>query len=391
MPVRSGKWLLVTSGYSVQPALCAALRHSERRHLTGRGSAQPHRRMAQLSARSGFFVPALRRQRGGGLELADAGQSERALAVLVTAVAAARRANGQSGTRILFRGLAQPAPAAGCESRRAAPTRGRARARFALKARAKESAFTYCCGVENSNHGVQTRTVWTITGVAMMSRMNPALVATMIAVLGVGCQGDDEGSAPNPAGTAGGGSQGSGAVSGSTTSGAGTTSSQGGSGNPRTWRGAQRRLAVARLARCLRPVPARRRKCGIVEIDVGVTVLNNESETELLPLVLAAIPSGGSRLAWMGDDDAVHVAGAGLRRPARDASFRAAGARFSGHRRGRRRRSGRAHPRRAGRWHAQLAASRATCATADRRRRSRASTCSWCATTARVASSGPRF
>ena len=35
--------------------------------------------MAQLSARSGFFVPALRRQRGGRLELADAGQPERAI------------------------------------------------------------------------------------------------------------------------------------------------------------------------------------------------------------------------------------------------------------------------------------------------------------------------
>jgi hypothetical protein len=46
----------------------------------------------------------------------------------------------------------------------------------------------------------------------------------------------------------------------------------------------------------------------ITEIDVGVTVVNNESETELMPLALAAIPSGGSRLAWMGSDDRVYVA-----------------------------------------------------------------------------------
>lgn len=46
----------------------------------------------------------------------------------------------------------------------------------------------------------------------------------------------------------------------------------------------------------------------ITEIDVGETVRNNEDEVGLMPLVIAPIPSGGSRLAWMGDDGMVHVA-----------------------------------------------------------------------------------
>jgi hypothetical protein len=46
----------------------------------------------------------------------------------------------------------------------------------------------------------------------------------------------------------------------------------------------------------------------ITEVDVGSTVLNSASETELKPLVLAAMPGGGSRLAWMGNDKAVHIA-----------------------------------------------------------------------------------
>ncbi|WP_437840353.1 hypothetical protein [Sorangium sp. So ce1153] len=46
----------------------------------------------------------------------------------------------------------------------------------------------------------------------------------------------------------------------------------------------------------------------ITEIDVGTPVLNNEDEAALRPLVISPMPSGGSRLAWMGDDDQVHIA-----------------------------------------------------------------------------------
>ncbi|WP_437332309.1 hypothetical protein [Sorangium sp. So ce394] len=47
----------------------------------------------------------------------------------------------------------------------------------------------------------------------------------------------------------------------------------------------------------------------ITEVDVGVRVINNEDEAALMPLVISPIPSesGGSRLAWMSDDDRVHV------------------------------------------------------------------------------------
>lgn len=45
----------------------------------------------------------------------------------------------------------------------------------------------------------------------------------------------------------------------------------------------------------------------ITEIDVGAAVVNNEDEVALKPLVISPIPSGGSRLGWMGGDGKVHV------------------------------------------------------------------------------------
>jgi hypothetical protein len=45
----------------------------------------------------------------------------------------------------------------------------------------------------------------------------------------------------------------------------------------------------------------------ITEVDVGGTVVNNEDEAALMPLSISPIPSGGSRLAWMGNDARVHV------------------------------------------------------------------------------------
>lgn len=45
----------------------------------------------------------------------------------------------------------------------------------------------------------------------------------------------------------------------------------------------------------------------ITEIDVGGTVVTNEDEAALKPLVISPIPSGGSRLAWMGSDGNVHI------------------------------------------------------------------------------------
>ncbi len=45
----------------------------------------------------------------------------------------------------------------------------------------------------------------------------------------------------------------------------------------------------------------------ITEVDVGATVVSNEDEVALKPLVISPIPSGGSRLAWMGNDGKVHI------------------------------------------------------------------------------------
>ncbi|MDC0716839.1 hypothetical protein [Nannocystis bainbridge] len=43
-------------------------------------------------------------------------------------------------------------------------------------------------------------------------------------------------------------------------------------------------------------------------INVGKPVQSNEDEVALKPLVVSPMPSGGSRVAWMGDDGQVHVA-----------------------------------------------------------------------------------
>jgi hypothetical protein len=46
----------------------------------------------------------------------------------------------------------------------------------------------------------------------------------------------------------------------------------------------------------------------ITEIDVGGVIVANENEAALMPIALAPIPSGGSRVAWMDDRGMVHVA-----------------------------------------------------------------------------------
>jgi hypothetical protein len=45
----------------------------------------------------------------------------------------------------------------------------------------------------------------------------------------------------------------------------------------------------------------------ITEIDVGAAVSQNEDEAALKPLAIAAMPSGGSRVSWMGTDNMIHV------------------------------------------------------------------------------------
>jgi hypothetical protein len=45
----------------------------------------------------------------------------------------------------------------------------------------------------------------------------------------------------------------------------------------------------------------------VTEIDVGGTVVQSEDEAALKPLAIAAIPSGGSRVSWLGSDGMIHV------------------------------------------------------------------------------------
>ncbi len=45
----------------------------------------------------------------------------------------------------------------------------------------------------------------------------------------------------------------------------------------------------------------------VTEIDVGAAIDQNEDEAALKPLAIAAIPSGGSRVAWRGTDAKIHV------------------------------------------------------------------------------------
>jgi hypothetical protein len=58
--------------------------------------------------------------------------------------------------------------------------------------------------------------------------------------------------------------------------------------------------------------PASNGACGkpelrISEVDVGMAVVANEDEAALKPLAITPVPSGGSRLAWLGGDGNVHV------------------------------------------------------------------------------------
>ena len=46
----------------------------------------------------------------------------------------------------------------------------------------------------------------------------------------------------------------------------------------------------------------------ITEVNLGTTIVNDENEAALRPLVISAVPRGGSRLAFMGSDRQVRIA-----------------------------------------------------------------------------------
>ncbi|AUX48419.1 hypothetical protein SOCE26_099530 [Sorangium cellulosum] len=114
---------------------------------------------------------------------------------------------------------------------------------------------------------------------------------------------------PTSAATSGGSGGGSSSASGG---GAGTSSATGGGAQPSSTSGGGAAASSASGGGAGGgPLPG---ACGITrdhiritEVDVGVPVINNEDEAALKPLVISPRPSGGSRLAWMSNDDQVHL------------------------------------------------------------------------------------
>jgi len=97
-----------------------------------------------------------------------------------------------------------------------------------------------------------------------------------------------EPSSASSSGTGGGTSGGTGGASSTGTGGSSSSSGTGGDPQPGACAITQDRVRIT-------------------EIDVGATVVSNEDEAALKPLVIAPIPSGGSRLAWMSNDGEVHI------------------------------------------------------------------------------------
>ncbi len=100
-------------------------------------------------------------------------------------------------------------------------------------------------------------------------------------------------------------SSGSDANAGDNNDGSGGASSSGGSAS-----GTGGNLTADCGAACQNPVAG---SCSspevrITEVDMGVPVIVDDSETGFTPLALGSMPSGGARLAFMGQDDSVHIA-----------------------------------------------------------------------------------
>ena len=121
-----------------------------------------------------------------------------------------------------------------------------------------------------------------------------------------GSGGSQAGGASGSSGSSTGGASGAGNGSNGGTSGAGNAGgSSGASGSAGTSAGASGTAGA-----CSRPVSA----CSapavqVTDVTLGSEVVGygREGDTEPLPMAIAAMPSGGSRVAWLGTDDNVHV------------------------------------------------------------------------------------
>lgn len=108
-----------------------------------------------------------------------------------------------------------------------------------------------------------------------------------------------------PSGGAGGSSAGAGGKGGNTSGGAGSAgmsgSSNGGSG------GSGGGGTVGACSRTVGACTAPTVNVTNVNLGVAVTAYGSQSDTSPLPLAIAAIPGGGSRLAWFGTDKKVYI------------------------------------------------------------------------------------
>ncbi|MDI1433632.1 hypothetical protein QHF89_29305 [Polyangium sorediatum] len=111
----------------------------------------------------------------------------------------------------------------------------------------------------------------------------------------VACSGENNSGDPS-GGNGGSGGNGAGAGAGSaSSSGAGAGSSSGSGGNGGM-------TGNPMQGQCSTPTLT------VTEVELPITVEQNEDEVNLRPLAISPKPSGGSRLAFMGADDKVHVA-----------------------------------------------------------------------------------
>ncbi len=138
------------------------------------------------------------------------------------------------------------------------------------------------------------------------------LIVTATLVLSVACGSSDKGSSNDGAGGSGASTKG-----GSNPGGAGRASSSGGStaaggaGNAANDGGSTASAGsgtvvtptggAGPVGSCSMP------ETRVTEIDVGAAIDQNEDEAALKPLAIAAMPSGGSRVSWLGTDGMIHV------------------------------------------------------------------------------------
>src|SRR5690349_1533385 len=113
------------------------------------------------------------------------------------------------------------------------------------------------------------------------------------------------GTAPGGGAVNGGASQQGGASTngGSPPGGGGMTSNGGAPANGGASVGGTSNMCGRTVGACTAPVVK------VTDVDVGVPVTGygRQSDTEPLPLAISALPSGGSRVAWLGTDKKVYV------------------------------------------------------------------------------------